>query len=48
MPGLLPFALLLAGYMIPTALGDGPWWGLGKVFPKGPKYKQTWDMGEYE
>lgn len=25
--------------------GDGPWWGLGKVHPKGARYKQTYDMG---
>ena len=29
-----------------TALADGPWWGLGKVHPKGPKYMQTWDMAK--
>ena len=28
------------------ALGDGPWWGLGKVHPQGPKYPQTYDMAK--
>jgi hypothetical protein len=28
------------------ATADGPWWGLGKVTPRGPKYIQTWDMAK--
>ena len=44
---LLALALLLLGCgLLPPAAGDGPWWGLGKVHPKGAKYKQTWDMAK--
>ena len=43
---LLALALLLGCGLVPPAAGDGPWWGLGKVHPKGAKYKQTWDMAK--
>ena len=31
---------------LPFATAYGPWWGLGRVTPKGPKYVQTWDMAK--
>jgi len=38
--------LAAAAALVPLAAADGPWWGLGKVTPKGPKYVQTWDMAK--
>ena len=45
---LVATVLLIPGSLVTLAAGMvyGPWWGLGKVHPRGPKYKQTWDMAK--